>query len=136
MQVTSATSSAQAANAATSAATTKTTAPTLDYNAFLQLLLAQMKNQDPTSPTDSTQWVSQLATFSSVEQQVQANAKLDSLLTSSNLQDAEALVGHTLTSADGQTTGVVASVSVTSSGSTANLVNGGTIAITSGITVS
>ncbi len=41
---------------------------TLDYNSFLKLLTAQMKFQDPTKPTDATQFVSQLASFSSVEQ--------------------------------------------------------------------
>ena len=37
---------------------------TLDYNAFLQLLIAQMKNQDPTKPMDSAQYMAQLASFS------------------------------------------------------------------------
>ena len=36
----------------------------LDYNAFLQLLIAQMKNQDPTKPTDPAQFIAQLASFS------------------------------------------------------------------------
>ena len=35
---------------------------------FLQLLVAQLKNQDPMNPTDSTQFVSQLAQFSELEQ--------------------------------------------------------------------
>jgi len=35
---------------------------------FLQLLVAQLKNQDPLSPTDSTQFVAQLAQFSELEQ--------------------------------------------------------------------
>ena len=36
--------------------TLNTPSPTVDYNAFLQLLIAQMKNQDPTSPTDMSQF--------------------------------------------------------------------------------
>jgi len=32
-----------------------------DYETFIKLLVAQMKNQDPTQPTDATQYVSQLA---------------------------------------------------------------------------
>src|SRR5581483_10586188 len=47
---------------------TDTTNPagSLDYDAFLRLLIAQMKNQDPTKPTDPSQFVAQLASFSSV----------------------------------------------------------------------
>ncbi|MDG5496312.1 flagellar hook assembly protein FlgD [Niveispirillum sp. BGYR6] len=54
---------------------------TADINAFLKLMVAQVRNQDPMQPTDSTQWVAQLAQFSSVEQQVQSNGKLGDVLT-------------------------------------------------------
>ena len=50
-----------------------------DFNTFLQLLTAQIQNQDPLAPIDSTQFVEQLATFSSLEQQVQTNDTLDSI---------------------------------------------------------
>ena len=50
---------------------------TVNYNEFLQLLVAQLQNQDPTNPADPTTFVSQLASFSSVEQQVNANTKLE-----------------------------------------------------------
>jgi flagellar basal-body rod modification protein FlgD len=43
-----------------------TSAPTEQM--FLQLLVAQLQNQDPMNPTDSTQFVSQLAQFSELEQ--------------------------------------------------------------------
>ncbi|MCC2099757.1 MAG: hypothetical protein KDJ12_01335, partial [Hyphomicrobiales bacterium] len=78
------------------APTNSTPTSSLGYGDFLQLLMAQMKHQDPTSPTDSTQWVSQLATFSSVEQAVQSNAKLDQILQNTALTDAEALIGRSL----------------------------------------
>ena len=39
----------------------------LDKEAFLQLLVTQMKYQDPLEPTDNTEYVSQLATFSELE---------------------------------------------------------------------
>lgn len=50
-----------------------------DFDTFLQLLTTQLRNQDPEEPVDSTQYVSQLASFSAVEQQVRTNAKLDAL---------------------------------------------------------
>lgn len=50
-----------------------------EFNSFLKLLTAQVKNQDPLSPLESTQFVEQLATFSALEQQVQANASLDNI---------------------------------------------------------
>jgi len=109
--------------------------PTLDYNAFLQLLLAQMQNQDPLNPTDSTEYVSQLASFSSVEQGMKTNTKLDQLLTVSNLSQASTLVGHTLTSADGTVSGIVQSVRVDSSGATAIFTNGNQLPIDAGVTV-
>ncbi|PCJ73764.1 MAG: hypothetical protein COA53_11595 [Rhodobacteraceae bacterium] len=51
-----------------------------DYQMFLALLTTEMKNQDPTKPMDSTEFVSQLASFSSVEQQTETNSKLDELI--------------------------------------------------------
>lgn len=44
---------------------------------FLQLLVAQLQNQDPTNPVDSTQYVSQLAQFSELEQLVAIRGDLD-----------------------------------------------------------
>lgn len=51
-----------------------------DFNTFLTLLTAQMRNQDPLKPMDSTAFVAQLASFSAVEQQIQTNEKLDRLV--------------------------------------------------------
>jgi len=47
---------------------------------FLQLLIAQLKNQDPTNPTDGTAFVTQLATFTNVQQQTKATSDLDGIL--------------------------------------------------------
>jgi flagellar basal-body rod modification protein FlgD len=108
--------------------------PTVDYNQFLNLLIAEIKNQDPTQPMDPTQSVTQLATISGVQQAMQTNATLTSLLTTSSLSQAELLVGQTITSADGSTTGQVASVNVTATGSTATLTNGSTVSLANGVT--
>ena len=55
-----------------------------EFNSFIQLLTAQIRNQDPLSPLDSTQFVEQLATFSSLEQQVRSNTSLDFIATAMN----------------------------------------------------
>lgn len=50
-----------------------------DFETFLKMLTVQMQNQDPLNPVDSSDYAVQLATFSSVEQQVQTNDLLRSL---------------------------------------------------------
>lgn len=70
---------------------------TSDYNAFLKLMTAQMKYQDPLAPLDATQFVTQLAQFSQVEQSVQMNGKLDNLtgaLANLSSQTAVSLIGR------------------------------------------
>lgn len=52
----------------------------VDYNTFLKLLIAQARNQDPTNPTDPSQYVQQFATLSQVEQAVRTNTKLDEVI--------------------------------------------------------
>ena len=109
---------------------------TVDYNAFLSLLVTQLKNQDPTAPTDATAFMSQLASFSNVEQSVQMNSKMDELLSISQLGQASSLIGRTATSSDGITSGVIASVRIDSQGTIATLDGGETINMASGLTLS
>jgi len=128
----------QSVSAASSSATSSTnnaSAAAMDYQAFLRLLIAQLKNQDPTKPMESTEFVAQLATFSQVEQSIAANTKLDSLLTSSALSLAESLIGRTVTSADGGTTGTVASVKITTEGPIATLADGKTVPLGAGLVI-
>lgn len=106
-----------------------------DYNAFLRLLVAQLKNQDPTQPIDSTQYMAQLAAFSNVEQSMQTNAKLDSLMTSFALSQAEGLIGRTVTTADGSVSGKVESVTIISGGAVARLDNGQDVLLSAGIQI-
>ena len=65
-QVAHTSSSSGSGGSSSSAGTTGN--PTVSQNMFLQLLIAQLKNQDPTSPSDSTQFVTQLAQFQTMEQ--------------------------------------------------------------------
>ena len=53
-----------------SPATASSTPPPVNKNMFMQLLVAQMRNQDPLNPTDGTQFVAQLAQFEQLEQSV------------------------------------------------------------------
>jgi flagellar basal-body rod modification protein FlgD len=72
----------------------------LDKNAFLKLLVAQMKNQDPLKPMDNTEFVAQLAQFSNLEQVMGINTRLDTLAAQGQgLQNTEisGLVGKTIT---------------------------------------
>ncbi len=96
----------------------------VDYDAFLKLLVAEMSNQDPTQPMDSTEYISQLATFSQVEQTVQTNSKLDAMLTSNGLLLAESLIGNKVTSGDGTQSGVIKSVQLTDNGVAVTLEDG------------
>lgn len=50
-----------------------------DFGSFLKLLTAQLRNQDPLQPLDGTEFIAQLASFSTVEQLVQVNDRLESL---------------------------------------------------------
>ena len=131
MNVTSATDKSSSTGSPNSTASNS-----VDYNTFLQLLVAEMKNQDPTNPMDASTEVSQLATISEVGQSVKTNTTLSSLLTTSALTQSELAVGGAVTSADGKTSGTVQSVSVDSSGvATATLTNGKTVTYSDGAVV-
>lgn len=107
----------------------------LNYDSFLKLLVAQMKNQDPTQPMDSTQQIAQLATFSQVEQTIKTNTNLESLLQRTSLSEANAVIGKTVTSADGKTTGVVKEVKLYSDGIIAVLDTGKELVVGPGVTI-
>jgi flagellar basal-body rod modification protein FlgD len=51
-----------------------------NYDTFLILLTAQLQNQDPLAPMDSTQFTQQLVQFSQVEQQIRTNEQLEGLV--------------------------------------------------------
>ncbi len=80
---------------------------TLDKQAFLQLLVAQMKYQDPLEPTDNTEYVAQLAQFSSLEAMNNMGETMD-------MQRAAGLIGKVVTaSTTNETTGVTTEVTGT-----------------------
>jgi flagellar basal-body rod modification protein FlgD len=87
--------------AATAAGTNATAAGQLagNFDEFLRLLTTQLQNQDPTSPLDPNQFTQELVQFSSVEQQIQTNTSLTTLISlQQNAQATAALgfIGHTV----------------------------------------
>lgn len=115
--------------------TSDAAAATVDYNGFLQLLIAQMKNQDPTKPMDSAQFMAQLASFSNVEQGIKMNSKLDSMMTSLALSQVDGIVGRTIVSADGSVVGQVMALHVVSGGAVAILEDGREVPLGPGVTI-
>jgi flagellar basal-body rod modification protein FlgD len=75
------TSAAQTATDAQKTAKADVAGALTDTDTFLSLLVAQLKNQDPLNPADGTQFVTQLATFSGVEQSTQMRDDLDAIRT-------------------------------------------------------
>jgi flagellar basal-body rod modification protein FlgD len=67
-------------------------------NTFLTLLITQLQNQDPMNPQDSSQFVSQLASFSSLEQMTAMNTSMNNVLDNS----ATSLIGQNVTLLDSQ----------------------------------
>ncbi len=125
MSVTSVTNANSTANSST-----QQTAPggALDENSFLKLLMTELQNQDPNNAVDDTQFISELAQFSSLQETTNM---------SENLSDAQAvgMIGKTVTYPDpsdptstNTLSGQVSSVSFTSNGPSLSVTNstGGT----------
>ena len=108
----------------------------LDYNSFLKLLIATMRNQDPTKPNDPAETLSQLASFSNVEQSIKLNGKLDNLLALSSAGQAASLVGKTISSLNSAVSGVAASIESGASGLVAILADGKRLSLADGFRVS
>lgn len=75
----SAIQTAAAATPASSSASSSSGMISSDFTTFLKMLTAQMQNQDPMNPIESSDYAVQLATFSGVEQQVRTNQLLEAL---------------------------------------------------------
>ncbi|MDQ8044556.1 MAG: flagellar hook capping FlgD N-terminal domain-containing protein [Solirubrobacteraceae bacterium] len=97
----------------------KSSSANLDKNAFLKLLAAQAKSQDPMNPTDSTAQIAQLAQFSSLEQMSNVATSVGNMSTQLAAGNATSLIGHKVTykGADGNdVSGTVSKVTLASSG--------------------
>jgi flagellar basal-body rod modification protein FlgD len=65
-----------------------------NFDTFLTILTAQIQNQDPLEPMDSSQFTEQLVQFSGVEQQIKANGQLEQLLAATYSSAGAALSGY------------------------------------------
>lgn len=79
--------------AAAQASRSASTALSSDFETFIKMLTVQMENQDPLNPMESTEFATQLATFSGVEQQVKSNDLLSALGTQMSLMGVSQLSG-------------------------------------------
>lgn len=84
----------------------------LDRDAFLRLLITQLKNQDPLNPMKDQEFIAQLATFSSLEQLNNLNKGMDKMTSQAmqqNLLTAVSMIGREVATTDGRR-GIVSSV--------------------------
>lgn len=102
-----------AANSSSAQAAATAATPNLagNFNEFLQLLTTQLQHQDPTSPLDPNQFTQELVQFASVEQQINTNTSLNTMISLQQSQEAASALSFV-----GKTVSV--------SGTTAQLANG------------
>lgn len=81
MEIQSSTQTSQTVNTSNAENSSSLSAAS-DFDTFLQLLTAQLENQDPLNPLESTDFVAQLASFSAVEQQILTNSNLSDIMSS------------------------------------------------------
>jgi flagellar basal-body rod modification protein FlgD len=125
------TTSVPATGTANTTAATNTTSTTssssslpITQNQFLQMLMTELQNQNPMNPnsSDPMSFVTELAQFTSVEQETNTAESTATLASGQNTASAIALLGHTVNYTDPTTgatdTGTVQSVEISSSGPT------------------
>ena len=99
------TSSASASGTGTGTGANALGSLSTNFSSFLNLLMTQLQNQNPTSPLDSNQFTSELVQFSQVEQQINTNTGLGQLIQltqAGDLTQASAMLGSTVTANSSQ----------------------------------
>jgi flagellar basal-body rod modification protein FlgD len=112
LQPATATSLSSKAGAAAASAASASSSQSPD---FMQLLIAQMKNQDPTNPESPTDFMTQLADFTNVQGITQLNSSITSMLSMQSMSESVGLIGSNVsyTNASGSTaSGTVSSVTM------------------------
>jgi flagellar basal-body rod modification protein FlgD len=112
------------ATAGTSSTNSSSSSLPINQNQFLEMLMAELKNQNPMNPnsSDPMQFVTELAQFTSVEQETNTAESTSTIAAGQNTASAIALLGHTVNYTDPTTgaaaTGTVQSVEFSGSGPT------------------
>jgi flagellar basal-body rod modification protein FlgD len=94
MSTSAATATSNSSTSAGSTPNASQAALTSNYSTFLTLLTTQLQNQDPLDPMDSSQFTNQLVLFSQVEQQIQTNAQLTTLISDSNANTTQQALSY------------------------------------------
>jgi flagellar basal-body rod modification protein FlgD len=119
MSTTSTTSATSTTGATPTQLDRTDTGGSLGQDAFLKLLVAQMQHQDPMAPTDSSQMMSQMAQFTSVEQLTNLSTSMTALQLNQDFAGSVSLIGRSVTyrAADkSQVTGTVSAVTADKTG--------------------
>jgi flagellar basal-body rod modification protein FlgD len=114
---TSATSGSTGTAGVSSNTATNTPAPSEEV--FLQLLVSQIQNQDPLNPTDSTQFVSQLAQFSELEQVIAIRSDIETAEAKGSTASSTTPAGSATTTPDPNGTGTDPSTSTNTTNTSA-----------------
>jgi flagellar basal-body rod modification protein FlgD len=96
MSISAASSAASANNASTNSSSSALNSLSGNFSEFLSMLMTQLQNQDPTSPMSSDQFTQELVEFAGVEQQINTNTNLSSLIQitqSGDLINASSILG-------------------------------------------
>lgn len=124
MSITSPSAATGTTQASGTSSTSSSSSPAVSENQFLSLLMTELQNQDPMSPSssDPTTFMTQLAQFTALEQETNTAQSTAQIATQQSENSAVSLIGHTVSYTDptsGATdTGAVQNVEVTSSGAT------------------
>jgi flagellar basal-body rod modification protein FlgD len=121
-------------SAATSAASTSAAGtPSLSQADFFKLLITQLQNQSPLDPVSSSDFVSQLSQFSTVQGIQQLNTNLSSFLATQGISQAASLIGKPVSYDPGNgnlVSGTVDSVALDASGKMQLMVGGKSVQLT------
>ncbi len=121
------------AKSGAASSTSSSSSLALDPNQFLKLLVAELQFQDPTKPMDTSQLVQQMSSMSQVEQTVQTNVQLASILGQIQIGQASMLLGRVATSADGSQSGTIQAIRITAQGTVASLSDGSELLLGQGV---